>query len=156
MNSIETATAICKRFEGCEKRQPDGRLRPYVDAVGVLTLGWGSTTGFDKDTTWTQHEADAQLAADVGKFDHGVRNLLRSPCTPFEIGAMVSLAYNIGLANFGSSTLLKRVNANDKLGAAAQFLVWNKGTIGGKKVILPGLVKRRQYEMSVFLGEVDP
>jgi GH24 family phage-related lysozyme (muramidase) len=44
--------------------------------------------------------------------------------------------------------LLKKLNAGDYAGAAAELLRWDK--VGGK--VLPGLAKRRKAEMEIFLG----
>jgi GH24 family phage-related lysozyme (muramidase) len=63
---------------------------------------------------------------------------------------MVSLAYNIGLGNYATSTVLKRHKAGQYAGAANAFLLWNKA--GGK--VLPGLVLRREDERSLYMGEL--
>jgi lysozyme len=34
----------------------------------------------------------------------------------------------------------------------AQFDRWNKGTVNGQKVVLPGLVRRRKEEKALFLA----
>ena len=60
----------------------------------------------------------------------------------------MSLTFNIGTIAFKNSTLLKKLNAGDRVGAADQFLVWNKA--GGK--VLQGLVNRRQAERAQFLS----
>ncbi|MEQ1307615.1 lysozyme, partial [Acinetobacter bereziniae] len=64
-----------------------------------------------------------------------------------QFDALVSLAYNIGINAFQNSTLLKRLNALEYLGAAQQFDVWIKA--GGKTV--QGLVNRRAVEKALFL-----
>jgi lysozyme len=61
---------------------------------------------------------------------------------------MVSLAYNIGMAAFGRSSVLHRHNAGAHDKAADAFLLWNKA--GGK--VLPGLVRRRNAERALYLG----
>ncbi|EPF81527.1 lysozyme, partial [Acinetobacter gyllenbergii] len=48
---------------------------------------------------------------------------------------------------FKDSTLLKKLNAGDFMGAADQFPQWNKG--GGK--VMKGLVRRRAAERELFL-----
>ena len=78
----------------------------------------------------------------------GVRKLLRRPVTEAQLGAMTSLAYNIGIGAFGSSTLLRLFNAGQTDLAAAQFAVWRRA--GGK--VLQGLVNRRADERRVFEG----
>ena len=53
----------------------------------------------------------------------------------------------MGAANLATSTLLKKLNAKDYKGAAAEFPKWNKA--GGK--VMNGLTKRRNAEMELFL-----
>ena len=62
---------------------------------------------------------------------------------------MVSLAYNVGLGNFASSTLLRKHKAGDFARAAAQFAVWNKAA--GK--VMQGLVSRRADEAKLYRGK---
>jgi lysozyme len=66
-----------------------------------------------------------------------------------QFDAMVSLAYNIGVGAFSNSTLLKRVNAKDFIGAGNEFLKWDKS--GGKPLL--GLTRRRQREKELFLRD---
>lgn len=145
MSALTHAVAIIKRWEGC-------RLTAYPDpgtGGDPWTIGWGATgPGIRKGVRWTQAQADDRLAQDVERFMAGVRaSLARAPADN-ELGAMTSLAYNIGLGAFRKSTLLRLFNAGDKAGAAAQFGRWNKA--GGR--VMNGLVRRRAEERSVFAG----
>ena len=70
------------------------------------------------------------------------------PLTQGQYDALVSFAYNLGLAALKSSTLLRLLNARNYAGAAAQFPRWNRA--GGK--VLPGLTRRREAERVMFLG----
>ena len=73
--------------------------------------------------------------------------------TQSQYDAMISFTFNLGPGNLRSSTLLKKLNAGDRAGAADEFLKWTKA--GGKT--LPGLVKRREAERALFLTPmVDP
>ena len=143
--ALEIAIALIKRWEGC-------KLTAYPDpgtGGDPWTIGWGSTgPGIRKGVTWTQAQADARLAEDVAKFMAGVQSAVTVPVLPRELGAMTSLAYNIGLGAFQGSTLLRRFNAGDKAGAAAQFDVWRMA--GGR--VMQGLVNRRADERKVFEG----
>lgn len=142
MTALAHAMALIKRWEGC-------RLVAYKCPAGVWTIGWGATgPGITEGVRWTQAQADERLARDVEKFMVGVRKLLRRPVTEAQLGAMTSLAYNIGIGAFGSSTLLRLLNAGQTDLAAAQFAVWRRA--GGK--VLPGLVNRRADERRVFEG----
>ena len=68
------------------------------------------------------------------------------PVTQNQFDAMVSLAYNIGVGNFLKSTLLKKLNLKDYIGASNEFLKWNKS--GGKELL--GLTRRRKREQDLF------
>lgn len=142
----QSALTLIKQFEGC-------KLSAYPDpgtGGDPWTVGWGSTgPGIKKGVTWTQAQADARLVEDVSYFVNGVRGLLAgAPATENQLGAMVSLAYNIGLGNFGKSTLLKLHKAGDYAGAANEFPKWNKAA--GR--VMAGLTRRREAEAKVYRG----
>lgn len=143
--ALEIALPLIKRWEGC-------RLTAYPDPGSggdPWTIGWGATgPGISKGVVWTQAQADARLAADVSRFMAGVEKVLKQPTLPRELAAMTSLAYNIGLGAFSGSTLLRKFNAGDKSGAAAQFDVWRIAS--GK--VMQGLINRRADERAVFEG----
>lgn len=132
---------LVKRFEGC-------RLTSYPDpATGgdPWTIGYGSTKGVRPGQVISQDMAEQLLLRDLAVFEDGVARLIKVPVTSNQFSACVCLAYNIGLGNFGGSTLLKLINAGDKH-ASEQFLVWNRGA--GK--VMAGLVKRRAAEKALF------
>jgi lysozyme len=143
---------LIQQFEGCERRKgaPRGRVKAYVDPVGVLTIGWGHTnaTGrkFTVDTTWTIAECEEVLREDMTKFEAGVRALAKVELAQCQFDALVSFAYNCGLGNLKSSTLLRKANRRDFAGAAREFAKWNKA--GGR--VLPGLTRRRAAEAILF------
>lgn len=149
MSALAHAVALIRRWEGC-------RLEAYPDpATGgdPWTIGWGSTgPGIREGVKWTQAQADDRLALDVSRFMRGVRASLQREASDNELGAMTSLAYNIGLGAFRSSTLLRLFNAGDKAGAARQFDRWNRA--GGR--VMPGLVRRRADEREVFEQPAEP
>lgn len=143
--------ALIQQFEGCAKRRPDGRLDAYPDpgtGGDPWTIGWGSTgPDIKRGTVWTQAQADERFEADVQRFAAKVDALLGDdPTNAGQFSAMVSLAYNIGLGNFASSTLLRLHRAGDFAGAAEQFARWNKAA--GR--VLPGLTKRRAAEAALY------
>lgn len=132
------------RSEGC-------RLRAYRDVAGVWTIGWGETEGVTPIMVWTQEQADRQLCVRLREFDEGVHALLTRPATSYQFGAMVSLAYNIGLAAFARSSVLAAHNRGDFLSAARAFALWNKATINGRKQVVAGLTARRAREAALYL-----
>jgi lysozyme len=156
MNDTMTVSAaglkLIQSFEGCEKKQKGGRFKAYVDPVGVLTIGWGHTnaTGrqFDADAVWTQAECDAALREDMERFEAAVRSHVKVGLAQCQFDALVSFAYNCGIGNLKSSTLLRKVNRRDFAAAAREFGKWNKA--GGR--VLPGLTRRRAAEATLFEG----
>lgn len=143
MSALAYAVSLIKKWEGC-------RLEAYPDpATGGApwTIGYGATgPGIAKGVKWTQAQADERLAQDVSRFLRGVQSVVKRPATDAQIGAMTSLAYNIGVKAFASSTLLRKFNAGDKAGAAAEFPRWNRAA--GK--VMKGLTNRRLDEQKVF------
>ena len=99
---------------------------------------------------WSKDEINALFREDVANFERGVLRLV-----PGVVGrqgsfdALVSFAFNAGLGNLQRSTIRMKANRGDWEGAAEAFMAWTKG--GGK--VLPGLVKRRQAEIALFLQE---
>ncbi|MBB4837307.1 GH24 family phage-related lysozyme (muramidase) [Sphingomonas kyeonggiensis] len=147
------ARAIIKGFEGCEKRQPNGSFLAYPDpATGGApwTIGWGSTgPDIKRGTVWSQAQCDARFERDLVAFAAQIAALLgTAPTDADQFDAMVSLAYNIGVDNFRSSTLLRLHRAGDHTGAAAQFARWNKAN--GK--VMAGLTRRRTAEAAAYQG----
>lgn len=127
------------------------RLATYRDAVGVPTIGFGHTAAAGPPVptygmTITAAEADAILGRDLAKFEAAVDRLVTVPMAQREFDALVSFAFNLGEGNLAKSTLLRKLNAGDKAGAAAEFPKWNKA--GGK--VLAGLTRRRAEERMMF------
>lgn len=151
MKTSDRGIALIKHHEGV-------RLTAYADPVGVLTIGYGHTSaaGAPQVTPGmkiTQAGADAILRQDLAKFEKYVTDAVKVPLNQNEFDALVSFTFNLGPGNLRSSTLLKKLNAGDRAGAADEFLKWTKA--GGKT--LPGLVKRREAERALFLTPmVDP
>lgn len=137
--------AHIKNYEKC-------RLKAYMPTPDdVPTIGWGSTGKDIKlGMVWTQEQCDARFAADLAKFEAGVAKALRdAPTKQCEFDALVSLAYNAGLANITRSTLVRLHVDGDHKRAADQFLRW----VYQKGKVLNGLVKRRAIERQMYLGK---
>lgn len=143
MRINDAGLALIKRAEGL-------RLDSYRCPAGVATIGYGHT-GPDVriPMTITPGQAERLLHEDLARFETGVTALLDGkPATDNQFSAMVSLAFNVGLGNLATSTLLKKHKAGDYEGAADQFLRWTRA--GGQ--VLPGLVKRREDERELYLS----
>lgn len=124
------------------------KLKSYVCPAGVLTIGYGHTGRDVKNgMEITQADAERILLSDLEKFCAAVERLVKVPLSDNQFAALVSLCFNIGEGAFGKSTLLKKLNAGDIIGAVQEFPKWNRG--GGK--VLPGLVRRREDEQRLFI-----
>jgi lysozyme len=132
---------LIKSFEGL-------RLETYLCPANIPTIGYGSTGSHVKmGMKITETEAEDLLIEDLERFEVGVEKLCKVQLSDNEFSALVSFSFNVGLGALEKSTLLKVLNSGDKVGAAPQFLRWNKA--GGK--VLNGLTKRREAEMKLFL-----
>lgn len=132
---------LIKQFEGLE-------LEAYLCPAKKATIGYGSTGPDIKlGMKWTKEQAEQRLVNDLGTFSKGVRSLIKVVLNENQFSAIVAFAYNVGLGNLKSSTLLKKLNASDFQGAADELPKWNKA--GGK--VLKGLTRRREAERALFL-----
>lgn len=133
------------------------RSRAYDDGVGVATIGFGTTTREDGSPvkpgdTITPERAVVRLAQDVDRTQRELRACVGDvPLYQREWDAFVSWAYNVGSAAACRSTLVRKLQATppDYAGACRELLRWTYA--GGRE--LPGLVKRRQAEYRLCMGE---
>ena len=103
----------------------------------------------EDNRVWTKAEINELFRADVGDFERGVLRLV--PGVDGRQGsfdALVSFSFNAGLGNLQRSQIRMRANRGDWDEAAEAFKQWTKG--GGK--VLPGLVRRREAEIALFLS----
>lgn len=146
MQMTNEGLALIKRFEGF-------RGGAYRDPVGVWTVGYGHTSmagppSVSEGLQVSRAEADAILRRDVENFARDVTASLSVALAPAQFSALVSFAYNVGIGNFRSSSVLKAVNAADFAAVPRRLQLWTKA--GGR--ILPGLIKRRAAEAELFLS----
>lgn len=139
---------LIKRFEGLE-------LKPYKCPAGIPTIGYGNTyypSGSKvklTDPTITKEKAEELLKFLLGSYEKSVDSFCRDDISQNQFDALVSFAYNCGVNNLKSSTLLKKVNANpNDPTIKAEFLKWNKAS--GR--VLAGLTKRRQAEADLYFS----
>jgi lysozyme len=131
---------LIKRFESF---QPNA----YLDPEGIPTIGYGHTYGVVMGFTCTQVQADDWLKSDVSLADSFVGVQVKVPLTQGQFDALTSFVFNCGIQAFAESTLLRKLNAGDYAGAAAEFPRWVHGN--GMRV-LAGLVTRRATERILF------
>ncbi|GAA0335273.1 lysozyme [Sphingomonas oligophenolica] len=140
----QAARDLIARFEG-------RRRQAYPDpATGgdPWTIGVGHTgPEVRKGLIWDDARIDAALDADLKRFDQGVTALLDgAPTTQNEFDALVSFAFNLGLASLARSSLIRRHKAGDFEGAATVFAKWNKA----RGETMAGLTRRRAAEADLY------
>lgn len=143
MKTSQAGVKLIKSFEGL-------RLDAYIDAVGVLTIGYGHTGPEVKlGNRVNPQQADILLNKDLVRFEEAVEKLVKISLNQAQFDALVSFAFNIGVGAFKDSTLLKRLNAGENPCNVAkeEMSRWNKGE-GGR--VLAGLTRRRSSEIELF------
>ena len=141
--NLEIAASLCKQFEGF-------RSKPYLCPAGVATIGYGSTYYSDgrkvtlQDQPMVEPAASALLMYELQHtyFPGTLRNCPILATDERRLNAVVDFCYNLGIGRLQTSTLKRKINAQDWEGAKEELKKWNKG--GGK--VLAGLDKRRKAE----------
>ena len=142
MQISENGLDLIRKYEGLQ-------LAAYVCPGKKLTIGYGHTGPDVKSGKKINvEEANALLQKDVQRFEHAVNELVTAPMTQGMFDALISFSFNLGAGSLKGSTLLKKLNADDREAAAEEFLKWNKAN--GK--VLAGLTKRRECERELFLA----
>lgn len=135
---------LIKSFEGL-------RLKAYKDAANIPTIGYGHTgPEVSMGQVITEAEAEAILRDDLDRFEKAVSETCPKS-TDNQFAAMVALAFNIGSSAFARSSVARFHNAGEHPKAADSFLLWTKATVGGRKIVLKGLVRRREAERALYL-----
>ena len=62
--------------------------------------------------------------------------------TPLQQAVFIDFIHNKGEGALYTSTLLRKANAGDVIGACRENPRWNRGTVNGVSVVLPGLQAR--------------
>jgi len=145
--NLELAAALCRQFEGY-------KAKPYLCPANVATIGYGSTYYADgrkvtlEDAPMDEPTARALLMFEL-EHTYLLGTLRHCPILATDerkCNAIVDFVYNLGVGRLQTSTLKRKINAQDWEGAKEQLKLWNKG--GGK--VLAGLTKRRAAECALF------
>lgn len=145
-NTRALLVGLVERFEGFYPA-------PYLDCVGVPTIGYGTTFYPSgclvtlSDAPITREQARAYAWSEL-------RSCLKSAVSASpeladdheRLAAIADFIYNLGAGAYRGSTLRKRINAGDMDDARLQILRWNRG--GGR--VLRGLTIRRQAEAALL------
>lgn len=140
MRVSDTGIALIQEFEGL-------KLTAYRDPVGIWTIGYGHTRTARAGMRITNEQAVALMREDLAMFERCVERAVLAKINQNQFDALVSWAYNVGCGAMAKSTLIRKLNAGDRDGAADELLRWNKA--GGK--VLAGLSRRRRAERELFL-----
>jgi lysozyme len=145
--NLDPAIDMIRAFEGF-------RAKPYLCPAGKATIGYGSTWRLDgspvelTDPPMSVAQAATLLKREVyGAALPGVLRLC--PLTisqPGVLNALVDFTFNLGVGQLQTSTLRRKINAQDWQGAREQLARWVRG--GGR--VLPGLVRRRAAEAALL------
>ncbi len=150
MKTSQRGVALLKQFEGLE-------LEAYQDIAGIWTIGYGHTGPDVKPgQVITEAEAEELLKRDLSPREKAVSRLSNVELNQNEFDALVSFVYNVGENAFRGSTARRRLNNNDRVGAADALTWWNKATVGGVLRPVTGLTRRRAAERALFLTPTNP
>lgn len=132
-------------------------LQAYKDIAGIPTICDGITRGVKMGQKLTEAQCAFQLEKELVIHADGVMECtpgLRRPGMDYQRFAAVSLAYNIGVKGYCTSTARRMFDAGKTAAACDAFMMWNKSTVNGRKVPVRGLTNRRAREREACLTGV--
>lgn len=138
-NTNHTAVQIIKEEETLQ-------LEAY-ELGGLWLIGYGHLMLEDEKDIITEEEADAFLREDLHWCEGAIERYVDIPVTLNEFSAMVAFCYNVGSGKTRGSSIVRKINLEDRPGAADAFLLWNR--MNG--VVMQALAKRRARERTLFL-----
>jgi lysozyme len=143
MKTSQKGLDLIKKFEGFSDKE-------YICPAGKVTIGYGHVILPNEDfqQPMTKKEAEILLKKDLEPRESALNKFLKVKINQNQFDALMSLIYNIGIANFKQSTLLKFINDRlfDKV--PDQFRRWKYIN----KVVSKGLLKRREEEIKLWLS----
>jgi len=145
----QIAINLIKEYEGFKDYA-------YIDTDGTPVIGYGLSRiggipvqiGDRISTT----QADAALNSHLREIHRELDKVIKVKLSDRQLSALASISYNVGVDSIKTSTLVKKINAQDYSGAADEFLRWDKANLQGALVQLPGLTRRRTAERQLFLS----
>jgi lysozyme len=147
MKTNDKGIKLLHDFEGL-------KLKAYLCPAKVWTIGYGNTRYEDgrpvkEGDVITKERAEQLFLRILDVFERGVKSRVKKELNSNQFSALVSFSYNVGLGNFGASTLLKMVNVNPSdPKIREQFMRWNKANGG----IMAGLIRRRKAEADLYFS----
>lgn len=150
--------ALIKKWEGYEKRLPNGNCVAYLDRLvrpalrspgypGLWTIGYGCTEGVYEGLEWTEAQAEKALLTEVSKHARAVDTIFAGiKLDENQRAALISASYNFG-PGYLKGSILRAMQKGDEQAAADAFLALNHA--GGR--VVRGLTNRRREERALFL-----
>jgi lysozyme len=138
------AIELIKPFEGYRRNAaqlPDGRW----------TIGYGHTLTARQGAQVSEDDAEALLLYDLIAVANGVNAHSYTPLTQNQFDALCAFAFNVGVENFRSSAVLKRINEGALIQAAFAMELWRRAEFEGEQIVVDALVRRRAAEKALFL-----
>lgn len=144
----ENGYALIREFEGYMPY-------PYADIAGIQTVGYGYVILPDDKFTFPllPDQADALLKTTMRvRFEPKINKLVVVRLRQNQFDALGSWSYNLGVGSLQSSTMLKRVNAQQNSLVPGEMLKWDKAKINGVPTVVSGLARRRAAEGALYSG----
>lgn len=135
-------------LEGC-------RTKAYQCSAGTWTHGLGHTRGVSEGDEVDVNQIAHNFIKDVGTAETAVNKLLTVPVTQSQFDVLVSFVFNLGQYNLKRSTMLKKFNRSDPVGACNEFMRWvyvNGKNCNEKASNCSGIIKRRVIEKNACLN----
>lgn len=140
MKASDRLIEALKRFE-------ELRTEAYLCAGGRWTIGYGHTLTAREGMIIDEQRAEHLLRQDVNVIERWLssKNITEEQ---HQFDALVSFVFNLGIASFYDSTLRKVIERGGSAEEVRkQWMRW----VHVKKKVLPGLVKRREWECNLFV-----
>lgn len=136
MNISDQGLLLIKMREG-------SRTHAYLDTKGIPTIGVGHTAGVQMGDCITDEQVLDLLREDIAIVEVAINSLVTVQLTQNQFDALCSFIFNVGVNAFKNSTLLRRLNFQDYMGASQAFDMWH---------IPPEITSRRNSEKAQFLS----
>lgn len=139
-------------------QDPIRYTRAYQDTGGVWTICDGVADGVTRATTMSQQQCTSALLVELNDKAVAVQK-----CTPldksrygYQLVAYVDFAYNLGPRKWCRSSAAKAARRGDLLGSCTRLLLYNKGRVNRRLVVIPGLDVRRRREQAYCQTGLTP
>ena len=144
MRMSDYAFERLKEFEGL-------RLTSYMCAGGKWTIGYGHTKGVREGQRIDKRTAEKYLQQDIEYFEGFLaKEPYAEEITQGQWDALVSFIFNLGVGNYLSSTLRKKIMRDvDEPSIPDEFRRW----VHSNGKVQPGLLKRREWEAQMYEWE---